>query len=128
MTGYMGEGQVVLTCEVHGFLLSTNPPTWQRGDDCFIKSSSAKYSITTGTTSQSSVLISDRTRVSGLKSTLTISPLNTRDEGSYSCVVDGASSSLKLTVAVGASPPPQSDLTSEYEQCHYLPGLLPPLR
>ena len=37
---------MVLACEVHGFLLSTNPPTWWRGDDIFIILSSAKYSIT----------------------------------------------------------------------------------
>ena len=90
----------MLTCEVHGFLLSTNPPTWWRGNDSFINSSSAKYSITTGTTSQSSVLITSRSRVSGLWSTLTIRPLSTVDEGSYSCVADGASSSLELSVGV----------------------------
>ena len=97
---------MVLTCEIHGFLLSTNPPTWQRGDDSFINSSSAKYSIKNGTTSQSSVLISNGTRVSGLRSTLTIRQLSGEDEGNYSCVADGASSSLELTVAAGTSPPP----------------------
>ena len=106
MTGYVGEGQVVLTCEIHGFLLSTNPLTWWRGDDSFINSSSAKYSITTGNVSRSSVLISDGTRVSGLRSTLTIRQLSGEDEGSYSCVADGVSSSLELTVVAGTSPPP----------------------
>ena len=113
MTGYVGEGQVVLTCEVHGFLLSTNPPTWWQGDDTFINSSSAKYSIMTCTTSQSSVLISDGSHVSSLRSTLTIRQLSGEDEGSYSCVADGASTSLELTVVAGTSPAPQSDLTSE---------------
>ena len=98
--GYGFDGNLVLTCEVHGFLLSTNPLIWRRGNDSVINSSSAKYSITTGTTSQSSVLISNGTRVSGLWSTLTIRPLSTVDEGSYSCVADGASSSLELSVGV----------------------------
>ena len=38
--------------------------------------------------------------MSGLRSTLTIRQLSTVDEGSYSCVADGASSSLELSVGV----------------------------
>ena len=112
MTGYLDERQVVLTCEVHGFLPSTNPPIWRLRESCTLSSSLSKFFIMTGTTTQPSVLISNVTRVSGLRSTLTIRQLSTKDEGSYSCVADGASSLVQLSVEVSRTP---SDSPCEYE-------------
>ena len=112
MTGYLDERQVVLTCEVHGFLPLTNPPIWRLREICTLSSSLSKFSIMTGTTTQPSMLITNRSRVSGLKSTLTIRQLSVEDEGSYRCVADGASSSVQLSVEASRTP---SNSPCEYE-------------
>ena len=36
VNGYLDEREVALTCEVHGFLQSTNPPVWQGQDGSII--------------------------------------------------------------------------------------------
>ena len=63
MTGCLDERKVVLTCEVHGFLPSTNHPIWRLRESCTLSSSLSKFFIMTGTTTQSSVLISNGTCV-----------------------------------------------------------------
>ena len=105
VNGYLDEREVALTCEVHGFLQSTNPPVWQGQDGSIIDSSSSKYDITSESSSKPSVLISDRSVVSGLRSTLTIRQLSSEDAGRYICVVDGNSSLIQLSVVPGTSPP-----------------------
>ena len=83
-----------------------------RSESCTLSSSLSKFFIMTGTTTQPSMLISNRTHVSSLKSTLTIRQLSTEDEGSYSCVADRASSLVQLSVEVSRTP---SDSPCEYE-------------
>ena len=110
--GYLEEREVTLTCEVHGFLQSTNPPVWQGQDGSPIDSSSSKYVISSGSSSFPSVLVSNRSVVSGFRSTLTIRQLSSEDAGRYICVVDGNSSLIQLSVVPGTSPPPPTP-TSE---------------
>ena len=84
---------------IHGFLRSTNPPIiWLGRDGSSINSNTSKYTI------ESSVL-SDRTSVPGLRSTLTINDLELEDEGTYICVVDGTSTTTQLTIVTGSIPP-----------------------
>ena len=59
--------------------------------------------------------------MSGLRSTLTIRQLSVEDEGSYSCVADGASSSVQLSVEASRTP---SDSLCEYEHEYTLFRLL----
>ena len=112
VTGYLGEGLAVLTCEVHGLLRSTNPPTWLGRDGSPINSNIPKYTIDTSDSSRTAVLISNGSSVSGLRSTLTINQLEMGDEGTYACMVEGGSTTTQLTVVAGSALPVTS--TSEF--------------
>ena len=96
--GCFDERQVVLTCEVHGFLRSTNPPTWLGRDGSPIDSNTPKYAIDISSSSRTAVLLSNGSSVLGWRSTLTINQLGTADEGTYTCVVDGNSATVHLTI------------------------------
>ena len=112
VTGYLDERQVVLTCEVHGFLRSTNPPTWLGSDGSPIDSNTPKYTIDISDSStRIAVLLSNGSSVPGQRSTLTINQLGMADEGTYTCIVDGNSSRTQPTVVAGSAPPGTS--TSE---------------
>ena len=113
VTGYLVEGQVTLTCEVYGFLISTNPPTWFGLDGNPIDSN-AKYTIDTSRSSQTALLIANGSSVPGLRSTLTINQLEMGDEGIYTCRVDGNSATTWLTVVAGSAPPP-SELSVHFQ-------------
>ena len=101
VTGYLDEGQTELTCEVHGFLRSTDSPKWLSINGSQIDPSSSKYFITSSETSQPAILTSDGSSVPGLRSTLTISQLSVADEGNYTCVVDGNSTVVHLSIVAG---------------------------
>ena len=118
VTGYLDEGQVELTCEVHGFLRSTNLPTWLGRYGNHIDSSNpSKYMITSGIPSQPALLISNGASVPGQRSTLTIGQLEEGDAGNYTCVVDGNSSIVRLVVVPGT--PPQSTSLSPHTTCKF---------
>ena len=106
VTGYLGEGQVTLTCDVHGFLRSTNPPMWLGRDGSPINSNIPKYTIDTSDSSRPAVLISNGNSVPGLRSTLIINQLRMGDEGTYTCMVEGGSNTTQLTIMAGSAPPP----------------------
>ncbi len=108
VTGYLNEGKVVLTCEVHGFLRSTDPPMWLNNNGSPIDfSRPLKYQINvSSSTSQQSFLISNRSMVSSLRSTLTIKQLEEGDEGEYICMVKGNSSVTTLLVQNSTNPNP----------------------
>ena len=109
VTGYLGKGRVVLTCDVRGFLRSTNPPLiiiWLGTDGSPINSNTPKYTI------ESSV-VPDGTSVPSLRSTLIIDQLEVGDEGTYTCVVDGTSTTTQLTIVAGSTPPVTE--TSEFK-------------
>ena len=112
VTGYLGEGQAMLTCEVHGFLRSTNPPTWLGRDGSPINSNTQKYTTDTSDSSRTAVLISNGKSVPGLWSTLTINQLEMGDEGTYTCMVEGGLTTTQLTVVAGSAPPVTA--TSEF--------------
>ncbi len=105
VTGYLDEGKVVLTCEVHGFLRSTNPPTWLNSNGSLIDSShTLKYQVNVSrSTSQVSFLIYNGSIVSSLRSTLTIKQLEEGDEGQYTCMIKGNSSVVTLLIQNGTS-------------------------
>ena len=103
MNGYLDSGQVTLTCEVYGFLQSTNPLKWLDGEGNLL-SDSAKYTITHSASSRPSVLVSSRTRTEGQRLTLTINQLSKEDEGNYTCVADGNSTTTLLRVMPGSAP------------------------
>ena len=104
VTGFLDEGKVVLTCEVHGFLRSTDPPMWLKGNgipfNCLCP---LKYQVTfSSLTSYLSFLIPNGSVVSGLRSTLTIKQLVEGDEGQYICMVEGNSSVATLLIQKGS--------------------------
>ena len=105
VTGYLGKGRVVLICDVHGLLRSTNPPIiWLGRDGSPINSNTPKYTIDISDSSRTA-LLPDGTSVPGLRSTLTINQLEVGDEGTYTCVVDGTSTITQLTIMAGSTPP-----------------------
>ena len=106
VTGYLGEGRVVLACDVHGLLRSTNPSVmWLGRDGSPINSNTPKYTIDISDSSRTA-LLPDGTSVPGLRFTLTINQLEVGDEGTYTCVVDGTSTTTQLTIVAGSAPPP----------------------
>ena len=108
VTGYLGEGHVVLTCDIHGFLRSTNLPImWLGRDGSPINSNTPKYTIDIFDSSQTA-LLPDGTSVPGVRSTLTINQLEVGDEGTYTCAVDGTSTTTQLTIVTGSIPPVNS--------------------
>ena len=114
VTGYLDEKLVVLICEVHGFLRSTNPPTWLGSNGSPINSNTPKYTIDISDSStRIAVLLSNGSIVSGQRSTLTINQLGMADEGNYTCMVDGSSATAQLTVVAGSAPP-SSELSDHY--------------
>ena len=114
VTGYLDERRVMLTCEVHGFLRSTNPPTWLGSDGSPIDSNTPKYTIDiSDSLSRTAVLLSNGSSVPGRRFTLTINQLEMADEGTYTCIVDGNSAAAQLTVVAGSAPPP-SELSDYY--------------
>ena len=122
VTGYLDEGRVELTCEVHGFLRSTNLLTWLGRDGNPIDNSCPfKYIISSSITSKPALLISNGASVPGLRSTLTIRQLDGADAGSYTCVINGNSSTVQLLVVSDTSPPSTSPLpltTCEFCDCY----------
>ena len=103
MNGYLNSGHVTLTCEVYGFLRSTNPLKWMDGEGNLL-TNSAKYMIMSTTSSQPAVLVPSRTSTEGQRSTLTINQLSDGDEGNYTCVADGNSTTILLQVIPGSAP------------------------
>ena len=105
VTGYLDDKQVVLTCDVNGFLRSTDPPTWLGRDGSPINLSTPKHTINQiSITSPPSVLLSNGSSVAGWRSTLTINQLGMADEGTYTCMVDGNSATAQLKVVAGSAP------------------------
>ena len=105
VTGYLDDKQVVLTCDVHGFLTSTDSPTWLDRDDNPINSSTPKHTINQiSITSPPSVLLSNGSSVAGWRSTLIINQLGMADEGTYTCMADGNSATTQLKVVAGSAP------------------------
>ena len=112
VTGYLDEGQVVVTCEVHGFLRSTNPPWLLDSSGRLVSSADPKYTITQIDSSQPAVLISNGSSVPGWRTSLTINQLMMSDSGNYTCAVDGNSTSTTLTVVAGIRSAPPSVSTT----------------
>ena len=120
VTVYLDEGQVVLTCEVHGFLKSTNSPMWLDNYGSLIDMSCPlKYIIThSSLTSKVSALTSDRSRVPSLRSTLTIRQLEEGDEGQYTCMVEGNSTVVSLFIQT--RPTTESTSTASVMTCEFM--------
>ena len=85
LVGYLDEGEVELTCKVHGVLRSTDPPTWLNSNGSPIDSSCPlKYNVIhSSLTSQLSILLSNGSRVPSLRSILIIKQLEEGDGGQY---------------------------------------------
>ena len=113
VTGYLDDRHVVLTCEVYEVLRSTNPPTWLDRDGNSIDSNTPKYTIDISNSSRATSLLFNVSIVTDWRSTLTINQLGMADEGNYTCVVDGNSVTVHLTVVAGSAPPP-SELSDHY--------------
>ena len=103
MIGYLDSMTVSLTCEVHGFLRSMTPPTWLDGKGNLVVNSS-NYSVMSTTSSRPAALVSDSSAIQGQRSMFTILRLSEEDEGNYTCMVDGNSSTVQLLVVPGSPP------------------------
>lgn len=116
VTGYVDEGKVILTCDVHGFLRSTVPPMWLNSNGSPIDSSyPLKYGVDhSNSTSKLSILISDQSIVPSLRSTLTIKQLEEGDGGQYICMVEGNSSVVMLFIQKGSIPTPNPTMPCKF--------------
>ena len=109
MIGYLDSMTVSLTCEVHGFLRSMAPPTWldSKGELVPVESSNysvSNYSVVSTTSSRPAALISNSSAIQGQRSIFTILRLSEEDEGNYTCMVEGNSSTVQLLVIPGSPP------------------------
>ena len=102
LVGYLDEGEVELTCKVHGVLRSIDPPTWLNSNGSPIDSSCPlKYNVIhSSLTSQLSILLSrsNGNKVPSLRSILIIKQLEEGDEGQYTCAVEGNFSVVALLI------------------------------
>ena len=90
---------------IHGFLRSTNLLIiWLGRDGSPINSNTPKYTINISDSSRTA-LLPDGTSAPGVRSTLTINQPEMGDKGTYTCVVDGTSTTTQLTIVAGSIPP-----------------------
>ena len=103
MSGFIGEGSVMLTCEVSGYASFSGTPSWT-GNGRDLTSDGSKYiiNVTSGSTS---LIFSNGSTGPSIVSTLTINRLCIEDDGVYMCRVGGMSSTTRLTIMQGTSPP-----------------------
>ena len=91
VTGYTDDGELVLTCEVYGYLMSYNPPVrWWRetGGARQLLQNTPNYTIEYSNGSQLTQNPDGTTRQS-IVANLTIHQLTTADTGRYVCEADG---------------------------------------
>ena len=105
VTGYTGDGVVVLTCEVYGYLMSYNPPVrWSRetgGARQLLQNYPLKYTVEYSNGSRLAQNPDGTTRQS-IVANLTIHQLETADAGRYVCEADGEEDgAVEVTVQVG---------------------------
>ena len=103
MSGFTGEGSVMLTCEVSGYASFSGTPSWT-GSGRDLTSDGSKYTINVSGGS-SSLIFSNGSTGPSVVSTLTINQLSMEDDGVYTCSVAGMSSTTQLTIMQGTSPP-----------------------
>ena len=103
MSGSIGEGSVMLTCEVSGYASFSGTPSWT-GSSRDLTSDGSKYTINVSSGSGSFIFSNGSTGPS-IVSTLTINQLCIEDDGVYTCSVGGMSSTTRLTIMQGTSPP-----------------------
>ena len=103
MSGFIGEGSVMLTCEVSGYASFSGTPSWTvSGRD--LTSDGSKYIINVSSGS-ASLIFSNGSTGPSIVSSLTINQLCIEDDGVYTCSVGGMSSMTRLTIMQGTSPP-----------------------
>ena len=108
MSGFVGEGSVMLTCEVSGFASFSGTPSWT-GSGRDLTTDGSKYIINV-TSGSGSLIFSNGSTGPSVISTLTINKLRMEDDGVYTCSVagmssTGMSSTTRLTIMQGTSPP-----------------------
>ena len=107
VTGYIDDGMVVLTCEVHGYMtLNSSTVRWSReaGDDRQpLQNTPPKYTVVFGSGSRLAQSPNGTTQQS-IVATLTIHQLATTDAGRYFCETGGEERATQVTVVPGSQP------------------------
>ena len=104
MAGFRDTGEVVISCELHGYQSSITPPVWLNKDLSRITDTINKYTITEdqGT---NTVVLENGTAVPSLIVRLTIRQLGPEDAGIYTCCSGTEESMTQLTIMEGTAPP-----------------------
>lgn len=97
VAGHLGETEIQMSCEVHGFIRSIYFSIWLDRDEKAIISDDIKYTIVQKMGSRHAILQNSET-VPSLVSILTVHQLELSDAGTYTCEVGGNKSSVELFV------------------------------
>ena len=102
VTGFLGDGSVILTCEVHGYASFSMPPTWTSTADL---TNTSKFVINVSNSNSRSLINSDGSVRQGIVISLTINDLRLEDESNFTCDVGDAASTTWLKVVRDTEPP-----------------------
>lgn len=111
ITGYIGEGSVTLSCEVHGYVTNPVSMIWTKEGSSGELTNSSKYSITFGVGMNELVFLDGDTTLSTV-SFLTIMLLSVDDRGNYTCTVDGQQFTTEFFTMDGTAAPTTETVTS----------------
>ena len=102
--GFLGDGSVMLTCEVYGYteLEVSNLITWT-SDNGANFSDPSKYTITV-TDGSRELIYPDGSTEQSIVSKLAIFQLSLEDEGNYTCNIGNIQSTTQLLIMGGTSP------------------------
>lgn len=110
-TGFIGEGFVILSCEVSGYTSSSSPPMWAADSGANL-TDPAKFAIDFRSGDSNSLIYPNGSVGPGVVSTLTINQLSAEDGGGYTCSFGGRTLVSQLTIMGGTSPA-ATDATGE---------------
>ena len=103
MTGFRDTGEVVLSCELHGYQMPVTPPVWLNKDLSKI-TDTTKYTIIQDQGSNT-IVLENGTVLPSLIVRLTIHQLGPEDAGIYTCRSGAEESVTQLTIMEGTAPP-----------------------
>ena len=110
VSGYLQTGEVILSCELHGYQSSFSPPVWLNTSGNEITTSD-KYTISSSD-GVNTIVLENGTTLPSVIVSLTIHSLTSADEGDYTCRGTRGESVSQLTVIQGTIlPPPTSQNT-----------------
>ncbi len=111
VSGYLQTGEVILTCELHGYQSSLSPPVWLNTNGSETNDST-KYTVFV-CEGLNTIILQNGTVVSSIILSITIHKLSSVDVGNYTCRGVRGESITQLTILEGTLPPSTSTLLSQ---------------